>query len=107
MKKPYIKAISVILTITLCLQSISIIASAQTAVDSVLQNEEQEYAYAIAEDISKREESVKYFRMSDGSMTAVSYASPVHYIDDDGGYLHYHPTRNHTGYDSVHIWYYE
>ena len=24
-----------------------------------------------------------------------------------GGYLHYHPTRNHTGYDSIHIWFYQ
>ena len=22
-----------------------------------------------------------------------------------GGFLHYHPTRNHTGYESIHIWY--
>ena len=22
-----------------------------------------------------------------------------------GGFLHYHPTRNHTGYPSIHIWY--
>lgn len=26
---------------------------------------------------------------------------------DEGFYYHYHPTRNHTGYDSVHIWYYD
>ena len=24
-----------------------------------------------------------------------------------GGYLHYHPTRNHTGYESIHIWFYD
>ena len=22
-----------------------------------------------------------------------------------GGFPHYHPTRNHTGYESIHIWY--
>lgn len=24
----------------------------------------------------------------------------------EGYYWHYHPTRNHTGYESVHIWFY-
>ena len=36
-------------------------------------------AYVIGEDVSKREESVKYFRMSDGSYTACVYNFPVHY----------------------------
>ena len=25
----------------------------------------------------------------------------------NGGFMHYHPTRNHTGYCSTHIWYFE
>ena len=25
----------------------------------------------------------------------------------EGAYLHYHPARNHKGYDSIHIWFYE
>ena len=25
---------------------------------------------------------------------------------DEGYFYHYHPTRNHTGYFSVHIWYF-
>lgn len=24
-----------------------------------------------------------------------------------GYYQHIHPTRNHTGYDSIHIWFYD
>jgi len=87
MKKIYKKIISIILTLSICVQSVSIIVSAQTATDSAIEKEESEYAYAIGEDISKREESVKYFHMSDGSMTAVSYASPVHYLDEQGKFV--------------------
>ena len=41
-------------------------------------------ATVVAEDVSKREERVKHFRMSDGSFTAVSYNTPVHYRDENG-----------------------
>ena len=35
-----------------------------------------------------------------------NYVGPeVH--GEEGFYPHFHPTRNHTGYDSIHIWYYE
>lgn len=38
--------------------------------------------------------------------------SPVFYVfyeihGEDGYYWHYHPTRNHQGYKSIHIWYYD
>ncbi len=45
--------------------------------------------YVLGEDISKREESVKHFRMSDGSFVAVQYAENVHYLDSDGTYAEY------------------
>ena len=31
-----------------------------------------------------REESVKHFRLSDGTYVAAQYNAPVHYLDDDG-----------------------
>lgn len=37
-----------------------------------------EEPYIIGEDTSKREESVKHFRMNDGSMMAAQYDTPVH-----------------------------
>ena len=39
---------------------------------------------AIYEDVSLREESVKHFRLPDGSMVAAQYAYPVHYVREDG-----------------------
>lgn len=38
----------------------------------------------VGEVVSKRGESVKHFRMSDGSFTAISYGFPVHYRDVNG-----------------------
>ena len=43
-----------------------------------------EEPYVLGEDLSKREESAKHFRMSDGSYVAVQYAEPVHYLDENG-----------------------
>ena len=33
------------------------------------------------------------------------YANAVGPESHKGGFQHYHPTRNHTGYPSIHIWY--
>ena len=33
-----------------------------------------------------RGETVKHFRLSDGSFSAVSYETPVHYLTDDGNW---------------------
>ena len=41
----------------------------------------------VGEDITKREESVKHFRLSDGSWMAVSYSDAVHYQGSDGSWL--------------------
>ncbi len=38
----------------------------------------------IYEETSLREENVKHIHLQDGSYLAVTYASPVHYLDDDG-----------------------
>ena len=41
-----------------------------------------EEATVLGEDISKRTENEKHFRMSDGSMIAVTYDEDVHYLKD-------------------------
>ena len=38
----------------------------------------------VYEDTSLREESVKHFRLSDGTYVAAQYAYPVHYLSDEG-----------------------
>ena len=43
-----------------------------------------EPAYIISEDVSKRTETEKHFRMSDGTYTAATYNYPVHYRDESG-----------------------
>ena len=40
--------------------------------------------YVIGEVEEKREESIKHFRMSDGSFVAAQYAEPIHFQDTDG-----------------------
>lgn len=37
----------------------------------------------IEEDVSLREESIKHFKLSDGSYTAVIYDTPIHYMQDE------------------------
>ena len=86
--KLYLKVISVVLVLALILQSIPIVISAETGSETTEATSmvEADVPYVIGEDINLREQSVKYFRMSDGSFSAVSYASPVHYLDSDGEY---------------------
>ncbi len=43
------------------------------------QEKQTEEAFVLSEDTSKREENVKHFQMSDGTMRAVQYAVPVHF----------------------------
>ena len=43
---------------------------------------EAEPAEFLSEDTDKREENVKHFRMSDGTMQAAQYAEPVHFLKD-------------------------
>ena len=43
---------------------------------------EAEPAEFLSEDTEKREENVKHFRMSDGTMQAAQYAEPVHFLKD-------------------------
>ena len=42
------------------------------------------YYNEVYEETSLREESVKHFRLEDGSFVAAQYASPVHYLDEEG-----------------------
>lgn len=41
----------------------------------------------LEEDISLREENVKHFKLSNGTVKAVSYANAVHYLDAEGNWI--------------------
>ena len=58
-----------------------------TAVGSM---ESSDVVTILGEDISKREASVKHFRMSDGSFVAASYGYPIHYQDKQGEWQQAH-----------------
>lgn len=48
---------------------------------------EEEGVYVLEEDISLREENVKHFKLSNGTVKAVSYANAVHYLDAEGNWI--------------------
>ena len=88
MLKRNLRIISLCLAIILTVQMSGILEiSAQatsTSQDATIATEEE--PEIIGEDISKRDEKVKHFRMSDGSFMAVSYGTPVHFKDDSGNW---------------------
>ncbi|MBR3767092.1 MAG: DNRLRE domain-containing protein, partial [Clostridia bacterium] len=98
--KKFIKTISVFLSLLLILQAIPLNAS---ALESLLQAESTQISketstepavnepYILSEDISKREENVKHFKMSDGTYQAAVYAEPVHYYEG-GQWIEYDNT---------------
>ena len=55
------------------------------------QTEEASFAQGelviLEEDISLREENVKHFKLSNGTVKAVSYANAVHYLDREGNWI--------------------
>ncbi len=62
-----------------------------------LESSDEDNAYILSEDISKRGENEKHFVMSDGSMIAVKYDEPVHYMLDG----EWKEVDNSLSYDSV------
>lgn len=62
-----------------------------------LESSDEDNAYILSEDISKRGENEKHFVMSDGSMMAVKYDEAVHYMIDG----EWKEVDNSLSYDSV------
>ena len=52
--------------------------------DTVIATEAEEPATIVGEVETERDESVKHYRLSDGSFVATQYAEPVHYKAADG-----------------------
>ena len=86
MKKRFSRVVFLFLAMVLTLQMSGVLEVA--AYDTVSADEtvgaQSDNLTVLGEDISKRSESVKHFRMSDGSFMAVSYGVPVHYEDEHG-----------------------
>ena len=84
-----LKVISIALIVALVLQVVPLGAfAADTQANNYIstsQNLETErIAEVLYEDISRREETVKHFKMDDGTYSAVEYSTPVHYFDTAG-----------------------
>ncbi len=125
-KKIAVRVISVVLTLVMLVSAIPIQAfAAEKSVNAMLSedafeekgyfgdmvetNEEEsksagengaepESAVILAEDTDKREENVKHFRMSDGTMQAAQYAEPVHFLKD-GAWTDYDNTLTEVDAD--------
>lgn len=89
-----IAMILVVITVT---SPISIMASPTDATESAEISEQgiaensalpEEEAYILYEDTDMRDESTKYFRMSDGTLQAAQYATPVHF-EQNGEWVDY------------------
>ena len=51
----------------------------------------------------RNENAARYILFVNGYINAVGPEKGI----GEGFYPHFHPTRNHNGYDSIHIWFYE
>ena len=67
--------------------------------EPVIENESEQEAQIIAELTDERQEYEKRFMLSNGSMMAVQYDLPVHYLDDDGNWIQYNNRMQET--DSI------
>lgn len=91
------KLLSFIMAFLILLVSLPTYALASLVPEDTSQgvNEEQieEASFAqgelvvLEEDVSLREENVKHFKLSNGTVKAVSYANPVHYLDAEGNWI--------------------
>ena len=57
--------------------------------EPIVENESERETQIIAELTDERQEYEKRFMLSNGSMMAVQYDLPVHFLDDDGNWIQY------------------
>lgn len=78
-----LRILSIIMAICMLICSFSFISLAQTTVYNDIGQTQEQPTEALYEIERLREESVKHFRLSDGTYTAVNYNTPVHYLYED------------------------
>lgn len=83
MKNITIRTLSVLMSLVIMMLSlpISTFGAGASDTEEIHPNESdvQKEAFVMFEDTDKREPSIKYFKMSDGSYTAIEYGKAVHY----------------------------
>lgn len=67
-----------------------------TEAESVV-SENAEYAGEVFEDVSRREENVKHFRLEDGTYMAAQYDTAVHTLDENGEWQDIDNTLSESG----------
>lgn len=95
MKKTILSVVSILLTVLMIVMSCPLQAMAyfvtRTDETTVLSGETEKLDLSeveiLSEDVSKRGESQKHFKLSDGSFIAVQYSEPVHYADEEGKWI--------------------
>ena len=109
--KACIKALAFVLSVLMAFYAIPTIvfADAVEAIENALSSEDASSEIAenastveeerIYEEIGLREESVKHFRLEDGSYVAAQYSHPVHIKDADGEWQDIDNTLSDSGSD--------
>ena len=84
--KPLSRVLSLLLAATLLIQMLPVqtFAVQDDSADIAEQAEATAPVTILNEEISLRGEAEKHFRLSDGSFLAVTYSTPVHYMDSTG-----------------------
>ena len=104
--KKFFKVASALTTLLLCVSIVftfpaQVFAEAlpnesETQIEDYLGDESESQPYTvgniISEDVDKRDEYSKQFRLDDGSYMAVSYETPIHYQDENGNWIDYDNT---------------
>ena len=67
-----------------------------TGAESVV-SEATEYTGEVFEDVSRREENVKHFRLEDGTYMAAQYDTAVHTLDENGEWQDIDNTLSESG----------
>ena len=85
MQKSLKKSLAFLLVLTMFSTSIPMVVTAEenVPISNAATQVEPEDAYVVSEIVEKREPNMKYFRMSDGTITAAVYQYDVHY-DENG-----------------------
>ena len=108
MKKFGLRSLSILLSILMVLYLLPMAVFADSFAESKKEkaqnNISQEDRSAISElfELEElREETVKHFRLEDGSIIAVQYDDPVHYLDTDGKWQDIDNTLSSSGSEYV------
>ena len=82
------RLLSVVLVLTLLIQMLptQIFAAQSSNTIPTEQVDSTTPVTVVGEEVTLRDESEKHFRLSDGSFLAVTYGTPVHYLDNSGNW---------------------